>query len=126
VPNSNAHAGLNQHADTTDAALDRIAIAVAAKLKATGTLDDIRKSDHIAKYHDANRKLVAAVLRWNLPDGKVVRPVQLAADGKFALGAPSTWPLYNLVGLLHAELSKPVVVVEGEPCADCGNRILAI
>jgi hypothetical protein len=37
--NSNTHTELNQHRDTTDAALDRIAIAVAAKLKATGTLD---------------------------------------------------------------------------------------
>ena len=121
MPNSNAHAGLNQHADTTDAALRRIAIAVAAKLKTTGTLDGIREPSHIAKYHDANRRLVAAVFRWNLPNGKVVRPVRLAADGKFELGAPSIWPLYNLPSLLDADPSKPILVVEGEPCADAGN-----
>jgi len=120
---SNAHAGLNQHADTTDAALRRIAIAVAAQLKTTGTLDGIREPSHIAKYHDANRRLVAAVLRWNLPDGKVVRPVRLVADAKFELGAPPTWPLYNLPSLLDADPSKAVIIVEGELCADAGNHV---
>jgi hypothetical protein len=99
---------------------------VATKLKGTGELDAIRKVDHIARYYNAAGDLVAAALRWNTASSKIVRPVRrVGSENKFEPKAPETWPLYNLPSLLDAEPSKPVLVVEGESCADAGNHAFA-
>jgi hypothetical protein len=119
----------NQGDDTIYVALHRTALAIAEKLKAQRLLDTTRRPnpDHVALYYDNTRNLVAAALRWNTPSGKIVRPVcRVGADTKFECKAPSTWPLYNLPGLLDAEPSKSVIVVEGEPCADAGNMLTTL
>ncbi len=66
-------------------------------------------------YADATGELVAVVFRWDLADGKQVRPVRRVADG-WALGAPDApRPLYRLGQVVQANV---VFVVEGEKCAD--------
>ncbi len=66
-------------------------------------------------YYDARGELVAVVFRWDLADGKQVRPVRRVAGG-WILGAPDVpRPLHRLDQVVQA---KVVHVVEGEKCAD--------
>jgi putative DNA primase/helicase len=126
MPNSNQHTTNNQYSDTIYVALHQTALAIAEKLKTQRLLDTTRRPnpDHTALYYNNTRNLVAASLRWNTTSGKIVRPVRrVGSENKFELGAPPTWPLYNLPSLLDADPAKPVVVVEGEPCVDYGDRI---
>jgi hypothetical protein len=64
------------------------------------------------------------VLRWNKPDGsKDIRPLARDDDGRWRLGGmPAPRPLYRLPELLAAPHDQPVVVVEGEKCADAAAR----
>jgi hypothetical protein len=120
--NCKPHTTNNQDSDTIYVALHRAALAIATKLVTQRLLDATRHPDHVGLYYDPQRNLVAASLRWNTASGKIVRPLRrVGSENKFELGAPSTWPLYNLPSLLDAEPSKSVIVVEGEPCADAGN-----
>lgn len=64
-------------------------------------------------YLDENSSIIATVYRHDLANGgKTYRPWDAKA-GKYAM--PEIRPLYNLPGILHAE---PVILVEGEKCAD--------
>ena len=68
-------------------------------------------------YTDAEGKVVAYVVRYNLPtpDGekqkKTFRPVSLHPKGWCNLDPPGTWPLYNLQALADADHAY---LVEGE------------
>jgi len=62
---------------------------------------------------------VGLVVRWDLSDGnKDIRPVSRYPDGWRVAAMPEPRPLYRLPELLLADAEKPVVVVEGEKCAD--------
>ncbi len=64
-------------------------------------------------YFDEESRIVATVYRHDLPNGgKTYRPWD-AKTSKYTM--PAIRPLYNLPGILHAE---PIVLVEGEKCAD--------
>jgi hypothetical protein len=64
-------------------------------------------------YHDEVSGLIATVDRFDKENGsKTYRPWD-AAVGRYAM--PAIRPLYNIPGII---LSEPVVLVEGEKCAD--------
>lgn len=71
-------------------------------------------------YRDAAGEPVGIVVRWDGPDGKVVRPVSRLADGSaWGIRAmPRPRPLLNLPELLAADPGVDVYVVEGEPSVD--------
>lgn len=64
-------------------------------------------------YIDEHSNVIATVWRHDLENGsKTFRPWD-ASVGKH--GMPAIRPLYNLPGIIHAE---PIILVEGEKCAD--------
>lgn len=65
-------------------------------------------------YRDKSGETIAAIYRFDQKDGKEIRPYDLKT-GKWAM--PATRPLYGLDDL-SAHPNKPVVLVEGEKCAD--------
>lgn len=74
------------------------------------------------EYHDRDRKLVGAVVRWNGTDPssnepkKEYRPVSLRGDGRWSCDAmPSPRPLYRLPDIIAQNV---VAVCEGEKTAD--------
>ena len=86
-----------------------------------------RKPDDFWRYHDPNRKLLFAVVRWDTPGGKEIRPMCWVRrpDGRedWAFKShPVPRPLYRL-DLLTKSPGSPVVVVEGEKCADVAQDI---
>ncbi len=58
--------------------------------------------------------------------GKIIRPMHLKG-GRYAHGKPAQpsdgWPLYRLPELLAGDPAAPVLVVEGEKCADTLARL---
>ncbi len=71
-------------------------------------------------YHDAQGEPVGAVVRWDTPDGKTIRPVARHAAG-WRIGAmPEPRPLYRLPEVRNA---PRVIVTEGEKCADAAWSI---
>jgi hypothetical protein len=71
-------------------------------------------------YHDARGEPVGAVVRWDRPTGKDIRPVARHADG-WRIGAmPDPRPLYGLPDLAAA---PRVVVCEGEKAADAARSL---
>lgn len=76
-------------------------------------------------YRNAKGEEVGCVLRWNLPDDKVIKPVSLI-DGKwYQKHMPDPRPLYNLPEILAAD-SDVIYLHEGEECcekfsAHCGG-----
>ena len=80
------------------------------------------------RYHDADGNLLFAVARWNYQYGKKsILPLSWVrgADGKegFAFKHhPTPRPLYGLMDL-QARPTAPVVVVEGEKCADAAKIV---
>jgi putative DNA primase/helicase len=86
------------------------------------------KPDNCWCYHDERRNLLFAVVRWNLPGGKKkILPLSWVRhpDGheSWEFRSPhAPRPLYHLHDL--AILPKaPVVIVEGEKCADAARQI---
>lgn len=61
------------------------------------------------------------ICRYDLPDGKVFAPLVYATDGNKTQwrygGFDKPRPLYNL-DKLNAQVDAPVIIVEGEKCAD--------
>lgn len=83
-----------------------------------------RPPDHVWLYFDANGAVVRRTARWNLADGKVVRPQIPDGPGKWRTrDMEGPRPLYLLPDLL-AQPHAPVVVVEGERTADAGAAML--
>jgi len=72
-------------------------------------------------YHDATGELVGVTCRWDTAQGKEIRPVSRHPDGWRIAAMPAPRPLYNLRALLAAPLDKPVIVTEGERCADAAT-----
>ena len=73
-------------------------------------------------YHDADGKPVGAIVRWDTPDGKTIRPVSRMGD-RWTIGAMSEpRPLYRLPGVLTVPLDAPIVVCEGEKATDAALR----
>jgi hypothetical protein len=78
-----------------------------------------RRHDYEWMYSDANGNDVGYVLRWDKPDGKIIRPIALY-DGSWRLaGMPTPRPLYALPGILYHK-DAPVFIMEGEKAADAG------
>lgn len=79
-------------------------------------------------YHDAQGRIASAVCRFEpMGERKQIVPLSLWRDGFGQMcwrwkGAPAPRPLFNL-DKLAANPDAPVVVVEGEPCADAAARI---
>lgn len=71
-------------------------------------------------YTDAAGQPVGVVVRWDLPDGKTIRPVSRSGDGWRVGAMPAPRPLYRLPELTAAD---HIVVVEGEKCADAACKL---
>ncbi|MFQ5734471.1 MAG: DUF3987 domain-containing protein, partial [Planctomycetaceae bacterium] len=71
-------------------------------------------------YQDSDGNPVGMVVRWNTPDGKVIRPLSRNGDGWVIGGIPEPRPLYRLPGLNDADR---VFVCEGEKAADAAHSI---
>ncbi len=69
-------------------------------------------------YHDAGGAPVGVVVRWDTPEGKVIRPVSKHADGWRIEHMPKPRPLYALPKLLQAKPDERIWVVEGEKTAE--------
>ncbi|MEJ5342802.1 MAG: AAA family ATPase [Thermogutta sp.] len=69
-------------------------------------------------YRNANGQEVMVVGRWNRPDGKEIRPVCKTPSGWKPGAPPPPRLLYNLPRILQASPDAPIIVVEGEKCAD--------
>ncbi len=82
----------------------------------------------IWSYKDAQGALLFAVARWDNEDGtKKILPLSWLRDGDGPEGwafknHPAPRPLYNL-GLLKASPKAPVVIVEGEKCAEAAGAV---
>ena len=86
-----------------------------------------RKPDDHWRYYNANRELLFAVVRWDTPEGKEIRPMcwvrQPDGSEDWAFTAhPVPRPLYRL-HLLSKSRGVPVVIVEGEKCADAAEDV---
>ena len=86
-----------------------------------------RKPTTYWRYHNANRETLFAVVRWDAPDGKEFRPMCWVRqpDGRedWAFKAhPAPRPLYRLHSLSKSR-GGPVVIVEGEKCADAAGGV---
>jgi len=68
------------------------------------------------RYRDARNDEVGRVIRWDRPDGKVIRPLSLHADGWRLEQMPEPRRLFHLVSLNQRR--GRVYVVEGEKCVD--------
>jgi hypothetical protein len=75
------------------------------------------KPDHQWVYHDADGNEVGRTLRWNSPEGKIIRPLTRTPGGWRTSAMVAPRPLFDLPGLL-ADEAITVFVVEGEKCAD--------
>ena len=73
-------------------------------------------------YYDAAGELTGIICRWNVAEGKTIRPVAKFPDGWHIAAMPAPRPLYNLRALLAAPPDQPVVVTEGEKAADAAMR----
>lgn len=71
-------------------------------------------------YHDAQGEPIGVVVRWNMSDGKVIRPVTRQGHQWIVGGMPDPRPLYGLPNLANAER---VYVCEGEKAADAARSI---
>ena len=71
-------------------------------------------------YYDAQGEPMGAVVRWDTPSGKEIRPVARQDNG-WQIGAmPEPRPLYALPELSKTKL---VIVVEGEKAADAARTL---
>ena len=74
-------------------------------------------------YHTQHGAVGFLVARWEtLSGGKEVRPATWNGKDWVLRAMPGPRPLYNLPALLESD-DKPVVVVEGEKCADAAARV---
>jgi hypothetical protein len=78
-----------------------------------------RPHNHEWVYLDTNHDAVGYILRWDTPDGKIIRPISLFPDGWRLVAMPTPRLLYNLPGILIYK-DSPVFVMEGEKAADVG------
>jgi putative DNA primase/helicase len=85
--------------------------------------------DNLWKYHDGDGNLLFAVARWNDADGNKASFLPIScvrgADGadRFAFKHhPALRPLYGLKDLFERR-HAPIVVVEGEKCADAAKAV---
>jgi hypothetical protein len=101
-------------------------------LVTSGKLSSPREPDKVYLYHSATGTIVGAVLRWDVQhqDGsksKIIQP--LSWDNQKQTwehrGMPTPRPLYRLPQIVAASPEFPVVIVEGEKCADAGNWYLS-
>ena len=70
-------------------------------------------------YRDDEGKPVLGVWRSEKPGGgKTFKQARALENGKFQTPIPKNLPLYDLPAVLEADWKKPVVIVEGEKCAD--------
>ena len=77
------------------------------------------------EYHDPQGELIGVILRFDLPDGKQIRPISLHVSGQgggWVLGGmPAPKPLYALREIIDS--SEVVYVCEGEKACDAARAI---
>lgn len=74
-------------------------------------------------YQDAKGDPVMVVARWDRNGQKTYRPVHRTPAGWKRGALPVPRPLYNLPAVLNAPPETPIVVVEGEKCADAAKEL---
>lgn len=76
------------------------------------------------RYRNSKGKTVGVLVRWNTPQGKVIRPASKTPAGWIIGGMPPSRPLYRLPELL-AMPGERIFVCEGEKCV-CRARALGL
>lgn len=89
-----------------------------------------RRPDHVWHYRSSKGEPLFAVARWDMPDGKQIRPFCWARDGSGrarwrSMHAPAPRPLYGLDKLAKAKPDAWVIVVEGEKAADAARSLFS-
>jgi hypothetical protein len=74
-------------------------------------------------YRNADGRTAFIVARYETLEGKEMRPWRPNGAGFECKGIPAPRPLYRLPELLAGK-NKPVLLVEGEKCADAAARVL--
>lgn len=80
---------------------------------------------HVYEYRDASGQHVGSVLRWDRPDGKVIRPLSLHADGWRLEQMPEPRPLY-LLDVVAGSPGSALCVAEGEKCVNALSLSLGV
>lgn len=75
------------------------------------------------EYHDAQNQIVGAIVRWDRPEGKIIRPISLDESGWKIGGMPVLRPLYRLPELLALPRGSRVYVCEGEKAVDAAHAV---
>lgn len=78
---------------------------------------------HVWTYHDATGRELLKVARYETPSGKDIRPWRPDGAKWICKTLPAPRPLYGL-DLLAQRPDVPVLVVEGEKCADAARTLL--
>lgn len=102
----------------------------AARRLATSALRDGYRAQALHEYQDAAGSPIYWRIRCKREDGaKWIRPM-FHDGGGFQLGEPPAppagKPLYGLPALAGADMAAPVLIVEGEGCADALARLGAV
>ena len=77
---------------------------------------------HVWTYHHADGSPWFYVCRFDLPDGKEIRPLSWNGSGWTWKAVPEPRPLYNLHNLT-ANPDAPALITEGEKAADAAARM---
>lgn len=110
--------------------------SVAAALRSRGLLNGADRSprhdlhfpnlgdpSHVWIYREAAGNEVGRVARYETPQGKEVRPWRREGNRWVSKGLPKPRPLYG-ADLLAQRAIVPVLVVEGEKCADAARTVI--
>ncbi len=76
----------------------------------------------VSDYVDGSGEIVGKTIRWNLPEGKEIRPMARRGTGWVCEAMPQPRPLYRLLDLADAQR---VYITEGEKAAE-GARSLGL
>lgn len=79
------------------------------------------KPSSMHEYRKANGELAGVVARWDRPDRKIIRPVSQRGLAWVKQNMRAPRPLYYQPELLADD--RPVLVVEGEVCADQARQL---
>lgn len=79
------------------------------------------RADCAWEYHDPQGELIGVILRFDLPDGKQIRPISRQKHGWVLTGMLPPKPLYALREIIDS--SELVYVCEGEKACDAARAI---
>jgi Domain of unknown function (DUF6371) len=117
------HAGCSQEAVREALAARGLLNGQAREERPAFTIAGIGAPSHLWTYHDASGRELLKVARYDTPRGKEFRPWRLDGGKWICKASPDPRPLYGL-DVLAQNPELPVLVVEGEKCADAARTLI--